>query len=208
LTGIITTIAGNGVAGHAGDGGPATAAEINSPDAMTVASNGDVFISGTQEQAIRKVKRATGIISTFAGDAIAGFSGDGGPATSAELHFPAGITIDPFGNMYVPDWGNYRVRKITLAEEEGIQTIPNTVNGITVFPNPAKDELFIAFNGVSGKVEVTLYNILGQQILTQPYYIKQTTLSLNISSLLRGIYILKVQTEAGTNYVQKVEIER
>ncbi len=209
MTGIITTVAGNGAAGYYGDGGPATAAELDIPDAISVAYNGDIFISGTGEQTIRKVLRSNGIISTFAGNNVKGFSGDGGPATAAELYYPAGITIDYYGNLYIPDWENYRVRKITLAEDEtGIANLQsNNDKGINVFPNPANKQLSVSFNGINGKVSVTMYNLLGQEMLTKSTNTNQPVM-INTSNLTKGIYLLKVQPEDGRSYVRKVEIER
>ena len=87
-TGIITTVAGNGTAGYSGDGGPATSAELNSPAGVALDSSGNIYIADTSNSRIRKVTVSTGVITTLAGDGTAGYSGDGGSATSAELYFP------------------------------------------------------------------------------------------------------------------------
>ncbi len=208
-TGIINTIGGNGVNSWAGDGGPATAAEIFGPCAMSIARNGDVFIAGTYEQRIRKIDRATGIITTFAGTGLAGFGGDGGFALSAFFYYPSGATLDHSGNLYIPDWENSRVRMITLAETTTgtLSHGSNSNKDILVFPNPAKSELFIQFNGISGKASVTLFNMLGQQMLSQTSNVNQA-LAINVASLSKGIYLLKVQSEDGTIFIRKVELER
>ena len=84
-TGDIITVAGNGTAGYSGDGGPATAAELNDPNGVAVDSAGDLFIADSGNNVIREVVKATGDIITVAGNGTAGYSGDGGPATAAEL---------------------------------------------------------------------------------------------------------------------------
>jgi sugar lactone lactonase YvrE len=111
-TGIITTVAGNGTAGYSGDGGPATSAEINWPQSITFDAAGNLYFADGNNHVVRKVNVATGIISTYAGNGTGGYSGDGGPATSAELDKPAGTTFDNAGNLYIADDGNSRIRKV------------------------------------------------------------------------------------------------
>jgi uncharacterized protein (TIGR03437 family) len=106
--GIITTIAGNGTAGYSGDGGLATSAALNSPEGLAVDSAGNLFIADQGNQRVRKV--SNGIITTVAGNGLAGYAGDGGPATGAELSGPAGMSLDAAGNLYIADRDNNRVR--------------------------------------------------------------------------------------------------
>src|SRR5438094_443785 len=113
-TGIISTIAGNGQKGFNGDGGPATSASLNSPRGVAVDPAGNVYIVDAGNLRIRKVNPA-GVISTVAGGGTPGFSGDGGPAASAELTFPVGVAVDPAGNVYIVDAGNLRIRKVNPA---------------------------------------------------------------------------------------------
>jgi sugar lactone lactonase YvrE len=112
-TGIITTAAGNGVAGYSGDGGPATGASLNQPAGTAVDAAGNLYIADGANQRIRKVAAGTGIITTVAGNGTAGYSGDGGPATSAELQDPAGMVFDSAGNLYFVDQGNQRIRELS-----------------------------------------------------------------------------------------------
>ena len=109
--GTITTIAGNGKAGYSGDGGPATSAELNTPDRVTVDGQGNVYIADSNNNRVRKVTSA-GIITTVAGNGKAGYGGDGGAATSAELNFPDGTAFDAAGNLYISDANNNRVRVV------------------------------------------------------------------------------------------------
>jgi sugar lactone lactonase YvrE len=110
--GIITTVAGTGGAGFSGDGGPAGSAELNTPVAVATDSQGDLYIADGSNWRVRKVD-ANGTITTIAGNGTAGFSGDGGQATSAEISFPRGIAVDQAGNVYIADLNNYRVRRVT-----------------------------------------------------------------------------------------------
>jgi sugar lactone lactonase YvrE len=123
-TGIVTTVAGNGLPGtpkNVGDGGPATSANLNAPEGVTVDTAGNLFIADTSNHRVRRVDAITGIITTVAGNGDAngvgagGFSGDGGPATSAELNYPFTIAFDPAGNMYIPDSGNNRIRVVNTS---------------------------------------------------------------------------------------------
>jgi type IX secretion system substrate protein/NHL repeat-containing protein len=124
---IITTVAGNGTQGFSGDGGQATAGEINRPYSVTFDAIGNLYIADNYNNRIRKVNTA-GIISTFAGNGTAGYSGDGGQATAAEIENAAGVAFDVIGNVYIADAGNNCIRKV------------NTVGIIST----------IAGNGISG----------------------------------------------------------
>jgi hypothetical protein len=111
--GIISTIAGNGTGAYSGDGGPATAAELDRPFAINLDNAGNIYVADYANNAIRKISVA-GTISTIAGNGTAGFTGDGGPSTAAELHGPTGISLDKNGNLYITDQGNQRIRELTL----------------------------------------------------------------------------------------------
>lgn len=109
--GIITTIAGNGIYGFSGDGGPAINASINYPRKLTVDVASNLYFSSTYSERIRKVA-SSGIISTVAGNGVSGFSGDGGPAISANLSAPIGVAVDSGGALLFTD-GGARIRKVS-----------------------------------------------------------------------------------------------
>jgi len=109
--GIITTIAGNGNAGYSGDGGPAIAATLNRPSGIAMDTAGNLYIAEYGNHCIRKVD-TSGIITTVAGNGVAGQSGDGGPATEANLYYPMDVAVDATGNLYVAADFNYRVRAV------------------------------------------------------------------------------------------------
>jgi uncharacterized protein (TIGR03437 family) len=114
---ITTTFAGldNGAWGYSGDGGPAASAQLNYPYGVALDAAGNLFIADTNNQRIRRVSAATGIITTVAGTKFSGYSGDGGAATSAELSFPRVVLLDPHGNIYVSDTQNQVIRLMTAA---------------------------------------------------------------------------------------------
>ncbi len=119
-TGIIATIAGTGATGYSGDGGAATSATVQKPYGINLDSSGNIYYGGDESSyhVIRKITVSTGIITTVAGTASAtsgGFSGDGGPATSALLNSPSDVVLDSSDNLYIADYKNNCIRKVTVA---------------------------------------------------------------------------------------------
>ncbi len=113
LDGTIVTIAGDGISGYAGDGGPATQAELASPDGVAIDAMGRVYIADTYNQRIRRID-VDGTIATVAGDGNQSYGGDNGPATSAELSNPNGVAVDPMGRVVIADTYNHRIRRVEL----------------------------------------------------------------------------------------------
>ena len=110
-TGLLTFLAGNGTEGFGGDNGPAAAAQLFLPQGVAVDSAGNVYIADRYNARVRKVSR--GAITTVAGNGTSGFSGDNGPATSAQLSYPQDVAVDSAGNLYIADEGNNRIRKVS-----------------------------------------------------------------------------------------------
>ncbi|HEV3334228.1 MAG TPA: hypothetical protein VG096_24750 [Bryobacteraceae bacterium] len=109
--GNITTLVGNGIPQFSGDGGSPTRASINNPQSIAIDPSGNLYIADTFNNRIRKV--SGNVITTIAGTGTAGFSGDGGPATQAQLNFPKGVAVDAAGDVFIVDSFNWRVRQIT-----------------------------------------------------------------------------------------------
>jgi uncharacterized protein (TIGR03437 family) len=109
--GVITTLAGSGASGFSGDNGPATRAQLANPVGVAVDSDGDLYLADNWNHRVRKV--SNGVITTVAGNAVIGFSGDNGPAASAQLVDPKGVAVDSAGNLYIADGVGSRIRKVS-----------------------------------------------------------------------------------------------
>jgi len=133
-TSNITTIAGNGTFNFSGDGGPAVNASLSSPKGVVVDVNGNVYALDTNNSRIRLISKANGIISTFGGDGLGGFSGDGGAATSASIGIDeGGVFVDAANNIFFTDNVNCRIRKIdtsgNITTVAGTSTMGNAGDG-------------------------------------------------------------------------------
>ncbi len=128
--GDIAIVAGNGTLGYSGDGGPATSAALNGPEGVFVDATGNIFIADTGNSRIREVAASTGIITTVAGNGIAGYSGDGNPATSAQLNDPFGVFVDSAEDIFIADTDNAAIREVVAGT---IQTVAG--NG-SICPDP------------------------------------------------------------------------
>ena len=130
-TGIITTVAGNGLYGYNGDGGQAMQAQLSSPQGVAVDASGNIYIADTENHRIRMVTKSTGIISTVAGSAESGFRGDGGQATLARLLNPHSVVVDASGNIYIADASNLRIRVVTKSTGVITTVAGNGQNGFS-----------------------------------------------------------------------------
>jgi hypothetical protein len=183
--GQVTAVAGDGAAGYSGDGRPAAFAELNEPTGVAVDSHGNLYIADSANNVIRRVDATTGIITTVAGDyaadkandGLGGFSGDGGPATSAQLDDPQGVAVDGAGDLFIADTFNNAIREVTPAgtittvvnsatatggtpaagaEKSGVAPTASKLNtpyGVTI--DPSTDDLYIADTNNSKIAEVT-----------------------------------------------------
>ena len=124
LTGIITTVAGNGAATFYGDGGPAISAGLHYPGGVGIDTQDNVYIADTFSGRIRRVDSATGFITTVAGNGTQEFGGDGGPAIAASVNVPGGVIAGMAGSLFIADTGNQRVRKV-----DGFTGVITTVAG-------------------------------------------------------------------------------
>lgn len=189
--GIITTVAGTGMAGYNGDNIPATMAQLRNPFGVAVDGGGNVYIGDYYNNRVRKVN-SSGIITTYAGTDSAGFSGDGGPATMAQLHGPIDVTTDGAGNLYVTEWANFTVRYIrsTVAVKE----INKPKGSISVYPNPSNNGRFTIDLVLNAEHErrIVIYDLAGRVVKN---IVADGLSSVDIDlGIANGIYILEVIT--------------
>ncbi len=193
--GIISTVAGNGYAGFTGDGGPATAAEIMSPYGVCTDALGNIFIDDALNNRVREIN-SLGIISTLAGNDSAGFSGDGGPSTAAELNFPVCVNFDYKGNLYVTDYKNYRIRKIPVDVGLGINELSDG-NELQVFPNPSNSIFTFSMKNEELKMKnIEVYNVLGKKVKSEELRAKSE--EIDMSNQPNGVYFYRVLNDDGT----------
>ena len=192
-TGIISTVAGTGVNSYNGDSILAISANID-PFDVAFDSHNNMYIADFHNNRIRKVD-TSGKIYTIAGDGVGSFSGDNGPASSAQIHGPEGVVLDKCDNVYLADFGNKRVRKVrfdpTCSTESVTQV--NATNNINIYPNPARNEITITSNNAVN--DITVINIIGQTVIVQNA--KSNKVVLNVASLKSGIYFIKASDKNG-----------
>jgi Bacterial Ig-like domain (group 3)/MBG domain (YGX type)/NHL repeat len=145
--GVIQTVAGNGTQGFAGDGGPATSAELDTPMGLAVGANGQIYVADSHNNRIRVIA-ANGTISTFAGSGVQGYAGDGGAATAAELALPRGLMVMSAGAVIFADSNNQRIRMVSASG--AITTIAGSgVQGSVSDGNPATSAAMNSPRGVA-----------------------------------------------------------
>lgn len=152
VTGVISTVAGNGTEGYGGDGGPATSALLDRPTGVAVDASGNIYIADTLNNRIREVSEGT--ITTIAGTGASKFSGDGGPAAAATLDQPAAVAVDSNGNVYIADTNNNRIREM-------IGGTINTVagNGVQSYSGDGGLARAAALNSPTGVAVDAAFNI-------------------------------------------------
>ena len=146
-SGDISTIAGTGTFGFSGDGGTATAAQLNFPAEVVVDSAGNLYITDQNNHRVRRVD-TSGDISTVAGTGTGGFSSDGGPASAAQLNFPSKVVLDSAGNLYIADSNNHRIRKVDASGD--ISTVAGTgTGGFSGDGGPASEAMLNGPQGIA-----------------------------------------------------------
>ena len=197
--GIISTIAGTGVAGYTGDGGIALDAEVT-PHDISCDRYGNLYTCDIYANKIRRITK-TGIIELLAGTGTIGFYGDGNMAVNAQLNGPHKIVIDSCNNLFFSDLNNYRIRKITYPKCDylAIDDIQSTEN-ITIYPNPATTE--ISINNITTGTNYAIVNIVG--IIEQSGTLKEGSNIITINAIPPGIYLLELTDEDGRRTVKKI----
>ena len=216
--GIISTVAGSGVKGFAGDGGAATAASLNQLGAhagLAADNKGNLYIADISNHRIRKVD-ASGIITTVAGNGIGGFSGDGSPAVTAGLNNPADVAVDSAGNLAIADTSNNRIRKVTFAGGAAPPSISanGVVNGASFRPGlVANSWATILGTGLSAVSDTWANSIVNGKLPTslggvtvtiggKPaylYYVSPAQINLVAPDIAPGSTQVTVTTPAGTS---------
>ena len=205
-TGIISRVAGTndhiGIP-YSGDGLLATSCHIY-PIGVIVDDTGNLYIADYENQRIEKVD-TTGTIYTIAGNGVNGFGGDNGLATAAKISYPENVALDPCGNVYIMDFNNKRVRKVTFDTSCNLSTLKSTSilpeSTITIFPNPATTSLTIQPTA-QPITEIIITNLLGQTIYTQ----QQTTTqqqTIDVSTFPTGIYFIKINNTEVRKFVKE-----
>jgi sugar lactone lactonase YvrE len=192
-SGIITTVAGNGIALNGGDGGPATSANLQDPLSLAFDASGNFYIGEEGHPDIRKVNISTGIITNYAGSRNVGFSGDGGSPLLADLNFPAGLCFDASGKLFFADANNNRIREITAST--GITEYQNA-SYLKTYPNPNNGIFQVAIKNLTGQtIELSIFDMLGNEVVhswennnSNSSILKE----IDLKNYPKGMYILQV----------------
>lgn len=201
-TNIITTVAGNGTGGFAGDGGLASIAEIGAVDGIWIDVHGDIYIND-QSCSCRKIDHATGIIHVVAGDGVmTGFSGDGGPATAGLMNNPGGLYVDPAnGNIIIADVYNNRIRKATQPSYVvTLKTENNEPSHFSVYPDPSEGKFMVSSNEKMANSRITVQNILGEVVYSSGATSLLTIV--DITDQPSGNYYVRIEYEGGSETKQ------
>jgi trimeric autotransporter adhesin len=190
-SGVITTIAGTGVNGYTGDGGPAAFAQLYLPSDVDVDTSGNLYIVDEINCCIRKID-AGNIITTIAGTGKWGVSADGGQATGSTLYYPKGMGYRN-GRIYISDTQSNRIRMFSEnTSVVNVEAFETGNHGLTLYPNPANSELCIEIPGTK-EFDLEIYNASGGLVLSKKKHASRCPI--NISTLNNGLYYYKVKTQ-------------
>ncbi len=182
-SGIISTVAGNNIRGFSGDGGAATAAEFYDPTAVAYSASGNLYIADFDNNVIRVVN-TSGIISAIAGNNVAGYSGDGGPATTAELKQPFAVSVDASGNLYIGDLDNDVIRKVTLNPCTLVEAPPTINQNVTCYGGSDASATAVISSG-------------GTSPYTYQWNSGTTSTNATNSALIAGVYTITITDNTG-----------
>lgn len=207
-TGIITTVAGNGIAGYGGDGGFADTSMLATPSALEVDRYGNLYIADYNNARIRKVDMATGIISTVAGNGVPGYGGDHGPATAGQIYWPQGVAVDTFGNIFIADYQNARIRMVTdsLVDTSTTQVTNNAkyaAHLCRIFPNPSTGHFILEVGENSLPCMVEIDNLAGKCVYKTQIARGKTTVILDTPP--KGVYTVYITSESA-RWIRKLVI--
>ncbi len=194
--GVITTIAGTGIAGYSGDGGPAIASSFGTEEGIAVDNAGGIYIADSYYRVIRKIN-PDGTITTYAGTGAYGDGGDGGPAIYAEFKLPMSVTVDNAQQVYVADAYSNRVRKVSAPNT--VTQVNTPLADITIYPSPAHE--VITINATGALHEVLVSNALGQVMLSR--LCNADNVEVDISALPAGVYFVKVNNMEVRKFVKE-----
>jgi sugar lactone lactonase YvrE len=189
--GVVSTFAGSGTQGSID--GTGTAASFDYPTGVAVDASGNVYVADTFNNKIRKITPA-GVVSTLAGSGAQGSTDATG--TAASFHYPAGVAVDAAGNVYVADYNNHKIRKITSV----LSTASHTFTNLVGYPNPAKNTFTIS---IQENATATVYNLLGKAVASKTLISGENTI--DISKLTNGVYMVTIQNEKGAQSIKLVK---
>jgi len=202
ITGLISTVAGTGQLGYAGDNGPAADAKLASPNAVFVDSKGILYISDNGNNVVRAII-PNGTIYTIAGNGSPGYTGDNGPATQARLNSPTAVFVDTAGYIYIADGNNSVIRKVT-PPVLGVNNVP-LLTGVDIFPNPSNGKFTLRLKQVPQNAHVEVANAIGQKIHDAPLNSAQT--DIDISPAPPGVYFISILSPSNRQ-TQKIQVYR
>jgi sugar lactone lactonase YvrE len=193
--GVIHTIAGNGSVGYSGDGGPATLASLNYPGGIEMDSYGNIYIGDAYNNRVRCISGGT--IFTIGGTGAVGYTGDGGPATAATFNKPSDIAVDNYNNIYVNDWFNNVIRKISAVFPLGLNLIDKGVATLDmkIAPNPTSISADISWNNFeAGLGSIVVYDMSGREVYHSEAKLmpKEGNTQINVSEYIKGLYWVRL----------------
>ncbi len=192
--GLISTVAGNGTIGSAGDGGPAAAATLRYPSGVATDMSGNVYVADQGNNTVRMISATTGIINRTAGTGAIGDAGDGGAALDCQMNSPRTVVVDGIGRVLVADLGNHSVRAISMTAEV---TTNKVSKGTVAYPNPANNTLLLTVP--MGEVHVTMNNVLGQTVKDLHVTNSAGNIKVDVGDLATGSYLLVIDANGQRN---------